>query len=276
MTTNLPLSGDLARRYVAGRTTPAETLDVERAMDASPRWRALVGSQVDPARLDLVLAGVVAELDAPKRGVIERLMVRLGLHEDVARLMAATPVLRRSWYLASILVLLFGLAAADPDRPDGSLAVFLVVAPLVPVLGVGLAYGPGVDPASDMTVATPLSGFRLLLLRSVTVLATSVLFGGIGAILIAPDHGLRVLAWMLPALALTTATLALATAVPTRLAAGLVAGGWLAIVIAVTRLADDLALFGGPAQPLYLALALVAGVLLAVRREVFEQAELHP
>ncbi len=276
MTTNLPLSGDLARRYVAGRTTPAETLDVERAMDASPRWRALVGSQVDPARLDLVLAGVVAELDAPKRGVIERLMVRLGLHEHVARLMAATPVLRRSWYLASILVLLFGLAAADPDRPDGSLAVFLVVAPLVPVLGVGLAYGPGVDPASDMTVATPLSGFRLLLLRSVTVLATSVLFGGIGAILIAPDHGLRVLAWMLPALALTTATLALATAVPTRLAAGLVAGGWLAIVIAVTRLADDLALFGGPAQPLYLALALVAGVLLAVRREVFEQAELHP
>ncbi len=276
MTTNLPLSGDLARRYVAGRTTPAETLDVERAMDASPRWRALVGSQVDPARLDLVLAGVVAELDAPKRGVIERLMVRLGLHEHVARLMAATPVLRRSWYLASILVLLFGLAAADPDRPDGSLAVFLVVAPLVPVLGVGLAYGPGVDPASDMTVATPLSGFRLLLLRSVTVLATSVLFGGIGAILIAPDHGLRVLAWMLPALALTTATLALATAVPTRLAAGLVAGGWLAIVIAVTRLADDLALFGGPAQPLYLALVLVAGVLLAVRREVFEQAELHP
>ncbi len=276
MTTNLPLSGDLARRYVAGRTTPAETLDVERAMDASPRWRALVGSQVDPARLDLVLAGVVAELDAPKRGVIERLMVRLGLHEHVARLMAATPVLRRSWYLASILVLLFGLAAADPDRPDGSLAVFLVVAPLVPVLGVGLAYGPGVDPASDMTVATPLSGFRLLLLRSVTVLATSVLFGGIGAILIAPDHGLRVLAWMLPALALTTATLALATAVPTRLAAGLVAGGWLAIVIAVTRLADDLSLFGGPAQPLYLALVLVAGVLLAVRREVFEQAELHP
>ncbi len=276
MTTNLPLSGDLARRYVAGRTTPAETLDVERAMDASPRWRALVGSQVAPARLDLVLAGVVAELDAPKRGVIERLMVRLGLHEHVARLMAATPVLRRSWYLASILVLLFGLAAADPDRPDGSLAVFLVVAPLVPVLGVGLAYGPGVDPASDMTVATPLSGFRLLLLRSVTVLATSVLFGGIGAILIAPDHGLRVLAWMLPALALTTATLALATAVPTRLAAGLVAGGWLAIVIAVTRLADDLTLFGGPTQPLYLVLALVAGVLLAVRREVFEQAELHP
>lgn len=276
MSTQSPLDADLARRYAEGRTSAAETLDVERAMDASPSWRAVVGSQVDPARLDLIFAGVTAELDAPRRGLIERLMVRLGLPEHVARLMAATPVLRRSWYLASILVLLFGLAAADPDRPDGSLAVFLVVAPLVPVLGVGLAYGPGVDPASDMTVATPLSGFRLLLLRSVTVLATSVLFGGIGAILIAPDHGLRVLAWMLPALALTTATLALATAVPTRLAAGLVAGGWLAIVIAVTRLADDLALFGGPAQPLYLALALVAGVLLAVRREVFEQAELHP
>ena len=69
--------------------------------------------------------------------------------------------MRRSWYLASILVLFFGLAAAGQDRADATLAVFLAIAPLVPVMGVGLAYGPGLDPAPEMTVATPLSGFRL-------------------------------------------------------------------------------------------------------------------
>ncbi len=276
MSTQSPLDADLARRYAEGRTSAAETLDVERAMDASPSWRAVVGSQVDPARLDLIFAGVTAELDAPRRGLIERLMVRLGLPEHVARLMAATPVLRRSWYLASVLVLLFGLAAADPARPDGSLAVFLAVAPLVPVLGVGLAYGPGVDPAWDMTVASPLSGFRLLLVRSVAVLATSVAFGGVGAVLIASDHGLRVLAWMLPALALTSATLALATLLPTRLAAGVITGIWLALVIAVTRLGDDLALFLGPAQLFHLLVAVAAAALLVARREALERAVIQP
>lgn len=273
MMPDFPLDPELAHRYVAGTTVPSEFVAIERAMDRSPQWRALVGSQVPRQRLEGNFTAITAELDAPARGWIERVMQRLGLPEHVARLMSATAVLRRSWYLASVLVLFFGLAAADPGRSDGSLAVFLVVAPLVPVLGVGLAYGPGIDPAHDMTVATPLSGFRLLLLRSVTVLATSVVFGGIGAVLVAQDHGVRVLAWMLPALALTLATLAVSTVVATRLAAGLVAGGWLLAVTVVTRTATELTLFGGPAQPVYVALAAVAGALVVAKRDVFEVGE---
>jgi len=273
MIAELPLEADLAYRYVAGSTGPAESMAVEQAMDSSPQWRALVGNQIQPERLEQTYLGLVAELDAPKRGRVERLLGRLGLPEHVARLMAATPVLRRSWYVASVLVLFFGLAAADSGGTEGSLGIFLVLAPLVPVLGVGLAYGPGIDPAHDMTVSTPLSGFRLLLLRSVVVLATSVAFGGVGAVLIADGHGVRVLAWMLPALALTVASLALSTLVPTRLATGLVAGAWLVVVTAVTRTATELTLFGGPAQPVYALVALVAGALVLARREAFEAGE---
>lgn len=275
MTIDLPLDVDLAERYVAGAVSPAEAVRIERAMDTSPSWRGLVGAQVPPARLELNFSAINAELDAPRRGWVERAMVRVGLHEHVARLMAATPVMRRSWYLASILVLFFGLVAANPETTEGSLTVFLAIAPLVPVLGVGLAYGPGIDPAHEMTVATPLSGFRLLLLRAVAVLATSVVFGGLGGVLIAQEHGLRVVAWMLPALALTSATLALATVVATRVAAGVVAAAWVVVVAIVANAVSSMAMWGGPAQPAYLLLAVGAGAVLVTRREAFENAELQ-
>lgn len=270
-----PLDPDVASRYVAGATSPAETMRVEQALDASPAWRGMVGAHVAPERLDQTFAGVLAELDAPKRGWVERVMVRLGMQEHVARLLAATPVMRRSWYVATVLVLFFGLVAASPNDGDGSLGLFLAIAPLVPVLGVALAYGPGIDPAHDMTVATPLSGFRLLLLRSVAVLATSVLFGGLGGVLIAREHGIEVVAWMLPALALTSITLALSSFVPTRLAAGAVAGTWLVVVAVVANVADELAVFEAPAQPAYAVVAAIAAVVVAIRRDAFETTEVR-
>lgn len=272
MTTDLPLDVDLAHRYASSATTADDSLRVERAMDGSAQWRALVGSQIETGRLERNLAGVAAELDAPKRGVLERSMGRLGLPEHVARLMAATPVLRRSWYLATFLVLFFGVSASSADRA-GSVSLFLALAPLVPVLGVGMAYGPGIDPSHDMTAATPLSGFRLLLLRSIAVLATSVAFGGVASLLAASEHGTRVVAWMLPALALTSVTLALSTFVPTRVAAGVTGGAWLLAVTVVSQAADDFTMFGNVAQPLYVALAAVATGVLFLRRATFDAAE---
>ena len=265
-----PLDADLARRYVDGSTSITETLQVEQSVMASAEWRGLVGSNIDPGRLELNFAAIEAELDAPRRRLVERTMVRVGLPEHVARLMAATPVLRRAWYLASVLVLFFGLAAASPDRAESSLTLFLALAPLVPVLGVGIAYGPGVDPAYEMTMATPLSSFRLLLLRSVAVLATSVVFGGVASVLLAADEGLRVVAWMLPALALTTITLVLASFVPTRVAAAVTSGLWLVVVSIVANAGDELVLFEGAAQLVYALLAVVVGAVLIARRDAFE------
>ncbi|MFV2038709.1 MAG: zf-HC2 domain-containing protein [Acidimicrobiales bacterium] len=273
MTTIPPIDVELASRYVSGAVSATEAVAVEQAMDASPNWRALVGSHIASERLEFNFAGITAELDAPRRGRVERLMVRLGLHEHVARLMAATPTLRRSWYLATFLVLLFGLAAADSGPSGSSVSVFLALAPLVPVLGVGLAYGPGVDPAHDMTVATPLSGFRLLLLRTVAVLATSVAFGGVASVLVASEYGPRVVAWMLPALALTVLSLALSTTVPIRVAAMVTGASWLLVVSVVSSVANDSAMFGGPAQLVYLSVVLAAGVALVARRSSFETIE---
>ena len=264
---------DLAQRYAAGTTTVTETIQVEQAMDISSQWRATVGSAVPAARLDLNFDAISVELDAPKRGRIERLMGFFGLPEHVTRLMAATPVLRRSWYVAATLVLFFGILAADPTRDNSSVLVFLAMAPLVPVLGVGLAYGPGIDPAHDMTVATPLSGFRLLLLRAIAVMATSVVFGGVASLIWSSEYGLRIIAWLLPALALTTITLALTAFMPTRAAAGVTAAGWLLVVIVVARTATDFTMFGGPAQLVYLLLASTGGAVMVAKRHAFDVAE---
>ncbi len=264
---------DLARRYAVGSVTAAEGVRVEQAMERSVAWRGLVGAHIDGGRLDAGLALVHIELDAPRRGIVERSMVRLGMPEHVARLMAATPVLRRSWFLASFLVLFFGIVAAGENRPAPTVAYFLALAPLVPVVGVGVAYGPGIDPAHDMATATPLSGLRLVLLRSVAVVATSVAAGGVCSLVLASQHGLRAIAWILPALALTALVLVVATVLPTRVAAGSVGGLWLLFVAVVARGAGALVLFGPAAQVAYLAAALVGLGLLAVRRGSFEIVE---
>lgn len=267
-----PPDADLAGRYVSGTVTVAEALVVEQAMARSPAWRGLVGAQVDQGRLDANLALVNVDLDAPRRAPAERVMVRLGLPEQVARLMSATPVLRRSWYLASALVLFFALVAAGNERDAPTVAYFLALAPVVPVLGVGVAYGPGLDPAYDMTVATPVSGLRLLLLRSTAVLATSAVAGGIVSLLLVADHGFRVIAWLLPAVALTALSLLLATVLPTRVAASVTGGAWLLLVALVARNSEELRLFDPGAQVVYLVIAAVALGGVVLRRSTFESA----
>ena len=52
--------------------------------------------------------------------------------------------------------------------------MFLALAPLAPVAGVAITFGPGADPSFELTVASPISTVRLLLLRAAAVLATTL------------------------------------------------------------------------------------------------------
>jgi len=58
-------------------------------------------------------------------------------------------------------------------------------------------------------------------------------------VLAAPTKGWMRLAWLAPGLATTMLTLALATRLGVRRAAGAVAGGWLVLVIIVAQATDD-------------------------------------
>lgn len=258
----------LLARYAAGDLDPARALSVEAHMVSCATCRSALAPFADRERLDDVWDELVESIDAPRPGLVERLLARMGVAEHVARLLAATPSLRLSWLAAVALCLaLAALAAAEGGR--GAL-VFLVLAPLLPVAGVAAAFGPEVDPTYQLGLAAPFSAARLLLLRAVAVLVTTTWLAAASA-LVVPDFGWTAAAWLLPALGLTLVTLALATAVPPPLSAGSVAMTWVVLVAAAERLSSsDLAAFGSGAQVVYLVVAVGAALVLAIRINSFE------
>ena len=230
---------------------------------------------VAQARIDANWRAITIELDAPVPGRLERLLRATGLPARVTRLVVATPALRRAWYVATGLAIVIGLAGTDAARPRDDLFALLLIAPLVPVLGVGLAYGVEADPAHEMALATPMRGLRLLLTRAAAVLGFSVFWLLIAAVL-APGRQPMAFAWLLPSLGLTLATLALMTAFRPRRAATITATSWLIGVTWVRAGATDpLAAFGPAGQILMVLLAALSAVVIFSRRQRFDLLELR-
>ncbi|MFE3145071.1 zf-HC2 domain-containing protein [Streptomyces sp. NPDC059218] len=201
-------------------------------------------------------------------------------------LWAAGPALRGSWLVALVLVavgavaLAYGAGAGEAVRP-----LLLVVAPVLPLAGVGLSYGRHADPMHEITAATPSGGLRLLLTRAAAVLVVSLpVLTLAGAALPASAGRTGAAAWLLPGLAMTLAALALGSYIGCRTGATSIAVAWAAaVVLPVFAASPPAALaaatgaaryFAGPAaQAGWAAGALVCAALLAVRRRSFDHLE---
>ena len=149
-----------------------------------------------PLDLGYVWEGVAAELDAPRPGLLERLLVAVGVRPGLARFTATTPSLRLGWLLANVLVL--GLVALPLAlRPAAAWpSAVLLAAPLVAAAAVAFAYGPAVDPAYEAVAATPLSPVRALLVRLAAVLVANTVLAG--AVDLALGGGGPRAGWLLP------------------------------------------------------------------------------
>lgn len=224
---------------------------------------------IDQARLDANWRAITIELDAPQPAWAERLLRTIGLPSHVTRLVVATPALRRAWYLALMGVVLVGLAATDAAAPRQSVLVLLMLAPLVPVLGVALAYGPNADPGYEMQLATPIRGLRLVAIRSVVVIAISAVVVTSLSLLneVARPYAA---AWLLPALAVTGGSLMLMTFVSPRRASVAAAGGWLAVVLVAEQAGGPLAAFTAVGQLAAAGFACVSIATAIVRRSSFD------
>ena len=236
-----------------------------------PRFLAgpdAVGPGPDLDRVAANFAAIEADLDAPQPSRLARLLRRLGVADTTVPLVTATPALRRSWLIAVLVAILFALNAASTSTADGvdRIVGFLTVAPLIPLMGVALAFGPGVDPTHDVAVATPVDGFRLFLVRAITVVGASC-----AALLlvawVVPDGGWYRVAWLLPALAVTATSLALATRFDARLAAGMTAAAWLFVMLILTSRTDAATSFGPVTQLVSSAVAVIGFVLFAHYRQ---------
>ena len=202
---------------------------------------------------------------AAAEGRLERALVRIGVREHVARIVAATPSLRASWVAAAVVGMGFSGWAASAG-PRGVIA-FLVVAPLLPVAGVAAAYGPWADPMHEVAQASPMSGVHVVLLRSVAVLVTTAVIGLVAAAAV-PGTDWTSVAWLLPSLGLTFASLALSTIMPVHRAAIVVTFLWLAGLVVTTTLTEDgLGAFRGTGQIVYFLLVVVSSGVLARRHE---------
>ncbi|MFD4986779.1 hypothetical protein [Streptomyces sp. NPDC058374] len=162
----------------------------------------------------------------------------------------------------------------------------LLVAPLLPLAGVALSYGPHTDPLHELVATSPGGGLRLLLVRGGAVLAVCVPALTVAGALLPPvAGGPGPAAWLLPALALTLGALALGSYLGCRNAVAVVGGLWSLGVLAPVAvrygalpaelLAQSLApWFSSPAaQAGWAGAAVCCAALLAVRRHSFDRLE---
>ncbi|PAM98267.1 hypothetical protein CJI59_29715 [Streptomyces sp. Alain-F2R5] len=261
------------RAYARGELAAPALWSADTHLTACAPCRGVLAEVSDPVVLDAGWERLDAELDAPKPRWFEGLLVRCGVGDGTARLLAATPVLRRSWLGAVVAVLLttflVAFAAGAADTPT----LFLALAPLLPLASVALAYGPALDPTYEMAVVSPVHGFRLLMIRTVAVLSVALGVGGLASLAM-PGYGPRALAWLLPGLALTTTALALTPRLGPVAAPSVVAGAWAAVLLAAdtARQGGDglLAPFTAAGQGVSGVLAVLGAGLLFLLRDRFD------
>jgi len=260
---------DDLRAYARGGLEAPALWSADTHLTACAHCRAVLAGLGDTVALDDGWERLDAELDAPRPGLLESLLLRLGVRDHTARLLAATPALRRSWLGAVSAVLLLTVAVTAGRRPT----LFLALAPLLPLAGVALSYGPRMDPTYEMAVVAPMHGFRLLMIRTVAALTAGLGLNGL-ATLALPGYGLPALSWLLPALALTATALALSARLGPVLAPALTGGGWAALLVTADAVRsgthETLAPFTAAGQGVSAAVAVLAAGLLVLLRDRFD------
>lgn len=250
----------LLRRYTSGQTDFALSSSIETHLLRCATCRSALSDLTDPVVLARAWDGIREVIQRPPLPLPLRLLRRCGLSQEDAVLLSASQSLRGSWVLATIALLIFTVLASFPGDPAGK-AFYLLVAPLVPVLGVVAAFA-STDPTLELTNATPYSKTRLALLRTVAVTTTTVpLVVAMGAII--PGMGWLSVAWIGPALGLTLAALVALTWWTPEVTGATVSIAW-AVVVALAYAHDNVAAAVQlQAQIGYLGLAALTAAILA-------------
>ncbi|MCW3817408.1 hypothetical protein ONA91_23435 [Micromonospora sp. DR5-3] len=177
--------------------------------------------------LDRVWIGVAAQVWRRRPGPVERLAGRLLRSPGLARALVTTPSLLLGWVIATAVVLLAGMLAT---RETGTPYVALV-APAVAAAGIAYAYGPGIDPAWELSCSVAVSDRMVLLVRALAVFGLNAALG-LAASATSGAATVVTIGWLVPmtavcALALAAATVARSANVG--VAAGL--AGWVTTVL---------------------------------------------
>ncbi|WP_018907677.1 hypothetical protein [Salinispora arenicola] len=211
----------LVQRYAAAGTDLDSTTvwSIESHLETCASCRALLGPALPPEptalleRVERVVADRIAvgpAPAAPRWAVVGRFGIVLALLPWLAT-------------IAGVLGVAVLSELVYPDAPS----LTLLVAPVVPLLPVALAWSRGADPAWEIVASTPRAGLRMLLHRTLLVLAAVIpLLAVAGTV-----SGHNMVLWLLPCLAFTAGSVALGGLIGVVRATVALAAAWTAIVI---------------------------------------------
>ena len=248
---------------------------IEAHLVTCPECRRQMTMTADPALVTVSWDALADRIDQPRARIFERVLQRIGISADLSRLVAATPALQGA---ALLSICALAVAAAAVSRTTGAEGLFLVLAPLLPLVAVAASFAPAGDPAGEVGIATPVNGAGLVVRRATAVAGITLVILAAAALAL-PDLGWRAAAWVLPALALSLASMALRTWLRLEVAVAVLAGAWLATVWSLWWLAGldtpviDSAAFAASGQLTAFAAAVASGVVAAARRDRFATME---
>jgi hypothetical protein len=196
-----------------------------------------------PSDVDLgrVWISVAAQVWRREPGRLERTAGRLLRSPGLARALLTTPSLLLPWLLTSVVVLAAGAAATlNSGQP-----VVALLAPAVAAVAIAYSYGPGIDPAWELSCSMAVSDRMVLLVRALAVFAVNAVLGlaasAVAAAAVPAGHGTGAASgvaaavtfgWLIPMTAVCAFALAVATVARSASAGAAAAvAAWLIIVL---------------------------------------------
>ena len=183
----------------------------------------------DDVDLGRVWISVAAQVWRRQPGWLERTAGRLLRSPGLARALLTTPSLLLPWLLTSSAVLAAGAAATT----DSGQPLVALLAPAVAAAAIAYAYGPGMDPAWELSCSMAISDRMVLLVRALAVFAVNAVLGLAASAVSASGAAAAVtFGWLIPMTAVCAFALAVAT-VARSANAGAAAGvaAWLITVL---------------------------------------------
>jgi anti-sigma factor RsiW len=252
-------SAQLIDRYVGGDT----------AIPGDELWALEAHLENCP-----VCRGRLAEIVAEQTPDVTSMLSGIWSELEPLAVSAPAPVRRRRWVATwasptlvpwlGMTALVMGLALLVDwaDSTAGRPSLVQLLAPVAPLLGVAVSWARGLDPAYELTSATPRAGLYLVLRRTMAVLAVVIPL----LLLVGWAAETSVALSLLPCLAFTSATLALGGVIGVSRAAIVLASAWVVLVVGPVLAGSMIPLVLDPAGlPLWGA-AFVLGVVTVVAR----------
>jgi hypothetical protein len=254
--------------YVARRLEPLPRSSVEAHLMSCQicrdALRDVAGGSAGTLRFDRLWDRVQTRVEHQAAARTTRRLRRLGVAEPDTVVLRAIASQSLQWTIATTLVLAVAALAAVLGVDESSRLGFVLLAPLLPPLGVAATFRLTPTSTALLEQASPYSPARLLFWRTGYVLATAVPASiGLGAII--PGDGWLAFAWLLPSAACTAIVLAAATWTDPLVPALTVSGVWVVVVTAwyVRDLPD--AVSTPATQVATLVVAVAAGATFARR-----------